>query len=42
MPAGLAFREGKEGTFFEDVNPYIVHTVKNKEAGTFNFKYNDD
>jgi hypothetical protein len=32
MPAGLAFREGKDGTFFEDVNPYLVHVVKESKA----------
>jgi len=42
MPAGLAFREGKAGTFFEDMNPYLVHTVKDKEAGAFAFKYNSN
>lgn len=45
MPAGLAFREGKEGTFFEDMNPYLVHTVKGAQASSgegtdFSFRYN--
>lgn len=42
MPAGLAFREGKEGTFFEDMNPYLVHVVKNHKPKILDFKYNSN
>ena len=43
MPAGLAFREGKAGTFFEDMNPYLVHTVRGKEIETgFEFRLTDE
>ena len=28
MPAGLAFREGKAGDNFGDLNPFLLHTVK--------------
>jgi glutathionylspermidine synthase len=33
VPAGLAFREGKNATKFADANPYLLHLVKkeNKE-----------
>ena len=39
MPAGLAFREGKAGTFFEDMNPYLVHTVRGKTLQDTGFEF---
>lgn len=35
LPAGLSFREGKAGTFFEDLNPYLPHIVSDKQALPF-------
>jgi len=37
MPAGLAFREGKAGTGFEDSNPFLIHTVKSGSKDNFIF-----
>lgn len=31
MPAGINFREGRNGTDFEDGNPFLLHTV----SGTY-------
>jgi len=28
MPAGINFREGKEGTGFIDENPFLLHVVR--------------
>ena len=41
MPAGLAFREGKEGTDFADMNPYLPHRViKGKsDPSTYQYEY---
>jgi len=38
MPAGIIFREGKAGKHFEDGNPFLLHTVRGKNAGTFKFR----
>lgn len=38
MPAGLGFREGKAGTFFEDMNPFLPHVVKGRGAPPLEFK----
>jgi len=38
MPAGLAFREGKAGTHFEDANPYLPHVVTTTDSWTLNFE----
>ena len=37
MPAGLAFREGKEGMFFEDMNPFLPHVVKGYQMKPLKF-----
>ena len=38
MPAGINFREGKNGTDFEDGNPFLMHSVKGAKAINPNFK----
>lgn len=41
MPAGLAFREGKEGENFGDVSPFLLHTVvKDSSVGKYMFEEN--
>ena len=39
MPAGLAFREGKEGTDFTDVNPFLPHRIVQTDKDPFNYQY---
>ena len=29
VPAAIIYREGKEGHHFEDINPFLLHLVKN-------------
>ena len=41
MPAGLAFREGKAGTFFEDMNPFLPHVVKGAQGPQLELKLSD-
>lgn len=38
MPAGLAFREGVAGTFFEDASPYLVHSVRESQGKALDFE----
>jgi len=38
MPAGIIFREGEVGKHFEDGNPFLLHTVRGRNAGTFKFR----
>lgn len=39
MPAGLAFREVKQGENFGDTAPFLLHTVKKTLGiGNYNFK----
>lgn len=38
MPAGLAFREGKAGTDFEDGSPFLLHVLKDEPTLDLNFE----
>ena len=39
MPAGLAFRESQKGKPFEDLNPFLLHTVRRDgTVGTYEYK----
>jgi hypothetical protein len=38
IPAGLAFREGKEYEHFTESNPFLLHTVRGRNANNFIFK----
>ena len=41
MPAGLAFREGKQGQRFGGRTPFLLHTVeKQADIGPYKFKMN--
>lgn len=39
MPAGLAFREGKQGTDFHDANPFIPHRIVQNPSESFQYEY---
>ena len=34
-PAGLAFREGRNNTHFNDTNTFLLHTVKDRYSNNF-------
>lgn len=40
IPAGINFREGKEGTDFTDKNPFLPHRIVMSKNEDFNKKYN--
>lgn len=40
MPAGLIFREGKNGTHFTDYDPFLLHTVNGGRMNTLEFRLN--
>ena len=41
MPAGLAFREGKQGDNFGGFSPFLLHAIhKDPEVGAYEFKMN--
>jgi len=39
VPAGLAFREGKEGTDFADKNPYLPHIINPLNSRGYNYRF---
>ena len=41
MPAGLAFREGKQGDNFSNLSPFLLHVIKKEpKVGAYQFEMN--
>lgn len=40
LPAGLAFREGKDGENFGDMSPFLLHTVNRRDYKQQKFDFN--